>query len=104
MGFAGKIEELSYGTTNSNMTVIKELSKTKAVSILLRGGSKTIIDESRRSIHDAICVIRNLIKDPTVIVGGGASELSSAIYLRKLADSYPGVEQYAIRGFADALE
>ena len=86
------------------MTVVKELSKAKAVSILLRGGSKTIIDESRRSLHDAICVIRNLIKDPTVIVGGGASELSGAIHLRKIADQHPGVEQYAIRGFADALE
>lgn len=104
LGFAGKIEELHFGTTNSNMTVIKELSKAKAVSILLRGGSKTIIDESQRSVHDAICVIRNLIRDPTVIVGGGASELSSAISLRKIADTFPGVEQYAIRGFADALE
>lgn len=77
---------MQFGTTNSNMTVIKELSKTKAVSILLRGGSKTIIDETRRSVHDAICVIRNLIKDPTVVVGGGATELNSAIYLRKIAD------------------
>lgn len=68
------------------MTVIKELSKTKVVSILLRGGSKTIIDESHRSVHDALCVIRNLIKDPTVVVGGGASELSCAIQLRKIAD------------------
>lgn len=46
------------------MTVVKELSGTKAVSILIRGGSKTIIDEAHRSIHDAICVIRNLIRDP----------------------------------------
>jgi len=43
-------------------------------------------------VHDALCVIRNLIKDPTVIVGGGASELSSAIYLRKMADLNPGIE------------
>lgn len=68
------------------MTVIKELSGTKAVSILLRGGSKTIIDESQRSVHDALCVIRNLIRDPRVVVGGGATELSGAIYLRKIAD------------------
>lgn len=46
LGFSGKIEEISFGTSNSNMTVIKELSKTKAVTILLRGGSKTIIDEA----------------------------------------------------------
>ena len=68
------------------MTVVKELSGTKAVSILLRGGSKTIIDETRRSVHDALCVIRNLIRDPRVVLGGGASELSSAIHLKKIAD------------------
>lgn len=39
LGFAGNIEEFSFGTNNNNFTVIKELSKTKAVSILLRGGS-----------------------------------------------------------------
>jgi len=64
LGFAGVIEEISFGTNNNNFTVIKELSKTKAVSILLRGGSQTIIDETHRSIHDAICVIRNLLRDP----------------------------------------
>jgi T-complex protein 1 subunit epsilon len=68
------------------MLVFKEPSQTKSVSILIRGGSKTIIDEAHRSIHDALCVIRNLIKNPYVIVGGGASELSSSIYLRKIAD------------------
>ena len=68
------------------MTVVKELSGTKAVSILLRGGSKTIIDETRRSVHDALCVIRNLIRDPRVVLGGGASELSSAIHVKKIAD------------------
>lgn len=104
LGFAGKIEELSFGTNNNNMVIVKDLSGTKAVSILLRGGSKTIIDESHRSIHDAICVIRNLLRDPRVIVGGGAVELNSSLMLRKVADKNPTVEQYAIRGFANALE
>ena len=92
LGFAGKIEEISFGTTSNNMTVVKELSGTKSVSILLRGGSKTIIDETQRSVHDALCVIRNLIRDPRVVVGGGATELSGAIYLRKIADQNPTVE------------
>lgn len=92
LGFSGKIEEISFGTTNNNMVVVKELSGTKAVSILLRGGSKTIIDEAHRSVHDALCVIRNLIRDPVVILGGGACELNSAIYLKKIADENPTVE------------
>ena len=92
LGFAGKIEEIQHGTTTNNMLIFKELSHTKAVSILIRGGSKTIIDEAHRSIHDALCVIRNLIKNPNVIVGGGASELASSIYLKKIADQTPTVE------------
>jgi T-complex protein 1 subunit epsilon len=86
------------------MLVFKEPSQTKSVSILIRGGSKTIIDEAHRSIHDALCVIRNLIKNPHVIVGGGASELSSSIHLRKVAENTGSVEQYAIKAFASALE
>lgn len=104
LGLVGEIEELQHGTTNNNMIIFKELSKTKTVSILIRGGSKTIIDEAHRSIHDSLCVIRNLIKNPYVIVGGGASELSCSIYLRKYADEISNVQQYAIRGFAQALE
>ena len=49
-------------------------------------------------------MIRNLLRDPSVVVGGGAAELNSAIKLRKVADQNATVEQYAIRGFADALE
>ncbi len=104
LGFAGIVEELTFGTTCNNMIVVKDLSKMKAVSILVRGGSKTIIDEAHRSIHDALCVIRNLIREPRVIVGGGASELSSSIFIKQKADENPTVEQYAMRAFGDALE
>merc|ERR1719453_1447036 len=51
-----------------------------------------------------MCVTRNLIKDNRVVYGGGSSELSCAIAVNKLADSVSGIEQYAIRSFANALE
>ena len=104
LGFAGKIEEVSFGTTQCNMVVVRQPKKAESVTILIRGGSATIVDETRRSIHDALCVIRNLIRDPRIIVGGGAAELNSSIALRKYADEISTVEQYAIRGFADAME
>lgn len=104
LGFAGIVEELSFGTTSNNMLVVKDLSQMKAVSILVRGGSKTIIDEAHRSIHDALCVIRNLVKEPRVIVGGGAAELSSSIFIKQKADENATVEQYAMRAYGDALE
>jgi len=104
LGFAGMVEELNFGTTSNNMLVVKDLSHLKAVSILVRGGSKTIVDEAHRAIHDALCVIRNLVREPRVIVGGGAAELSASIYIKQKADENPTVEQYAMRAYGDALE
>jgi T-complex protein 1 subunit epsilon len=71
---------------------------------MVRGGSKTICDEARRCLHDALCVVRNMIKNNEVVPGGGATELACAIEVSKEADRIRGVEQYAVRAFADALE
>lgn len=104
LGKAGIVREIEFGTLNSKMLCVEELAGSKAVTILVRGSSKMVVDEAKRSIHDSLCVVRNLVKDNKIIVGGGAAELNCSIMLRKTADDCPGVEQYAIRGFADALE
>merc|ERR1712183_1139392 len=106
-GKCGLIKEIEFGTTNQRMLQVEELNagstESKSVTILVRGSSKMVVDEAKRSIHDALCVIRNLIKDNKIIVGGGASELACAIHLKQKADEIPGIEQYAIRHFAQAL-
>merc|ERR1711957_861084 len=48
-------------------------------TVLIRGGSKTICDEARRCLHDAICVVRNMVKNSSVVGGGGATELCCSI-------------------------
>lgn len=45
-----------------------------------------IIDEAKRSMHDALCVVRNLVCDNKIVYGGGASELSCAITIAEEAD------------------
>ena len=63
-----------------------------------------IVDEAKRSLHDAMCVVRNLITDNRIVYGGGSAEISCSIAVKKYADSVTGVDQYAIRAFADALD
>jgi T-complex protein 1 subunit epsilon len=63
-----------------------------------------IIDEAKRSLHDAMCVARNLVRDNRIVYGGGAAEISCAIRVSEEADKIAGMEQYAMRAFADALE
>lgn len=74
-----------------------------ACSIVLRGASKHILDEAERSIHDAICVISQTVRNTKIVRGGGASEMVMAKAVDKLAVSVSGKEAFAIEGFARAL-
>ncbi|XP_071382154.1 T-complex protein 1 subunit epsilon isoform X2 [Centroberyx affinis] len=104
LGIAGVVKEICFGTTKDHMLVIEECKNTRAVTIFIRGGNKMIIEEAKRALHDALCVIRNLVRDNRVVYGGGASEIACALAVNQAADKCPSLEQYAMRAFADALE
>ena len=53
---------LAFGTSKDKMLVIEECLNSKAVTIFLRGGNQMIAAEAKRSIHDALCVVRSLVK------------------------------------------
>lgn len=63
-----------------------------------------IIDEAKRSLHDALCVVRNLVRDNRVVYGGGAAEIACSLAVEDAAAKNMGLEQYAMRAFADALD
>ncbi|KAJ5067048.1 t-complex protein 1 subunit epsilon [Anaeramoeba ignava] len=104
LGLAGHVKEIPLGTTNDNIIVLEKCSQKKAVCIFVRGGNKMVVDEAKRSLHDAICVTRNLIRDNKIVYGGGAPEISCSLAVSKAADEISTLEQYAIRSFADALD
>ncbi|KAA3465710.1 T-complex protein 1 subunit epsilon [Gossypium australe] len=130
LGRAGLVREKSFGTTKDKMLYIEHCANSRAVTIFIRGGrfslspsiwfkptcllsfvvddhslgNKMMIEETKRSIHDALCVARNLIRNKSIVYGGGSAEISCSIAVEAAADKYPGVEQYAIRAFADALD
>ncbi|CAE6341256.1 unnamed protein product [Rhizoctonia solani] len=104
LGTAGIVREVSFGTTRDKMLVIEECANSRAVTVFVRGSNKMIIDEAKRALHDAICVVRNLVVDNRVVYGGGAAEISCSVAVSKAADDIPSIEQYAMRAFASALD
>jgi len=105
LGTAGRVREVMFGTNSKErMLVFEECANSNAITVLVRGGNKMIVDEAKRSLHDAMCVVRNLIRDNRVVYGGGSSEIACSLAVRAYADTVAGVDQYSIRGFADALE
>lgn len=104
LGHAGTIRELEFGTTRDRMLVIEDCSNTKAVTCFIRGSNEMIVAEGVRALHDSICVVRNLIRDSRVVYGGGAAELTCSIAVSNAADKQKGIDQYAFRAFASALD
>ena len=62
LGKAGIVREMAFGTTKDRMLVIEGCPNSRAVTIFVRGGNKMILDETKRSLHDALCVARNLVR------------------------------------------
>ncbi|KAH9613217.1 hypothetical protein KSS87_010058 [Heliosperma pusillum] len=57
-------------------TFIVDCEDPKACTVLLRGASKDLLNEVERNLQDAMCVARNIIKNPKLVPGGGATELT----------------------------
>ena len=101
------------------MLVIEQCENTKAVTCFIRGSNRMVVEEAKRSLHDAICVVRNLVRDSRIgefvfyrtllkfeisVYGGGAPEVACALAVSDEADNTATLEQWGMRSFAKALE
>ncbi|KAF3826763.1 hypothetical protein GH733_009288 [Mirounga leonina] len=78
--------------------------KAKTCAIILRGGAEQFMEETERSLHDAIMIARRAIKNDSVVAGGGAVEMELSKYLRDYSRTIPGKQQLLIGAYAKALE
>ena len=75
---------------------LEECDDPKACTILLRGGSKDVLNEIERNLQDAMQVIRNVVLEPRLLPGGGATEMAVAQALMQSAASAEGVAQWPV--------
>lgn len=85
-------------------TFLTKCKNPKACTILLRGPSKDIINEIDRNLADAMCVARNVVYDPRLAPGGGATEMAISVGLAKKAKTIEGVQGYPFRAVGEAME
>ncbi|SNX87802.1 probable CCT3 - chaperonin of the TCP1 ring complex [Melanopsichium pennsylvanicum] len=85
-------------------TFLEECKEPKACTILLRGPSKDILNEIDRNLADAMAVARNVVFNPLLAPGGGATEMAIAYGLSEFAKELEGVEVGPIRAVSDAME
>jgi len=104
LGQADLVEEISIGGGNKVVTITGCQTAAKTCSILVQGSNKLLAEEAERSIHDALCVIRCLVKNKNMVAGGGAPETELSIKLANYAATIGGVESHCVKAFAEALE
>merc|ERR1712167_246638 len=78
--------------------------KTKSTTLVLRGGAAQYLEETQRSLNDAIMIVRRAYKSHAVVAGGGAIEMELSRHLREYLRDVQGKTQLVLSGFAKSLE
>merc|ERR1712098_1007465 len=78
--------------------------KAQSCTIILRGGAEQFMEETERSLHDAIMIVRRAMKNDSVVAGGGAIDMELSKYLRNYSRTIAGKEQLIIGAMAKAFE
>lgn len=105
LGSADLVEEVdSDGSKIVKITGIKNTDAKPTISVVVRGANNMILEETERSLHDALCVVRCLVKERGLIAGGGAPEIEISRRLAREAHELSGVESFVWTEFAEALE
>ena len=81
-----------------------ECKNPQACSIVLRGGSKDVLNEIERNLQDAMQVVRNVVYQPKLLPGGGATEMAVAMGLRRAGQLVQGIQQGPYQAVGDAME
>eukprot|EP00823_Brevimastigomonas_motovehiculus_P004436 TRINITY_DN293_c0_g1_i1.p1 TRINITY_DN293_c0_g1~~TRINITY_DN293_c0_g1_i1.p1 ORF type:complete len:551 (+),score=135.90 TRINITY_DN293_c0_g1_i1:46-1698(+) len=103
LGQSDKVDEISTsGGKIIKITGVKNPGKT--VSVLIHGSNRLVLDEAERSLHDALCVARCLVKQRSMLPGGGAPEIEMAIQLEKHASTLSGMKAFCVKTYARSLE
>jgi len=102
LGDAGLVEERK--VAGDDMIFVEECKDPKAVTILVRGGTEHVVDETERALHDAVSVAGLIAEDPRIVYGGAAIEAALASRLSEYAKSVSGREGLAVEAYAEAIK
>jgi len=103
MGMADTVYVDELGDTEIVVFRVGE-KESRVSTIVIRGATDNYMDDIERAVDDGVNVFKGLCKDGKMTAGGGATEIELARQVGQWAETHPGLEQYSINKFAEALE
>jgi len=105
LGFVGDAREEEIGGTKCTVVRQSENDQCAVATVVVRAATVNMLDDIERAIDDGVNCVRCLAtKENRLLVGAGACEIEIARQIAKYADTFPGLEQYAVKKFAEAFE
>jgi len=103
LGFA---DEVHFKEISSQKCIVfrRDQEENKMATIVLRGSTIAMLDDVERAIDDGVNTIKTLGKDARMLPGAGATEIHLAKLVQDFAKTQPGLDQYAVEAFGQALE
>lgn len=104
LGSAEIAAEHTVGASTKVVKITGVPNPGRTITLCVRGSNPLVLEETDRSIHDALCVIRSLVKKRYMIVGGGAPETEISLEMKKWAKTLTGMAGHCAKAFAEAME
>jgi len=103
MGYA---DEVCFREISSRWCTVfrRDQDENKMATIVLRGSTIAMLDDTERAVNNAVNTVKSLIKDNRMLAGAGATEIYLASEIQKFAKQQPGLDQYAVEKFGAAFE
>jgi len=101
LGHCDVIEEIMIG--EDTLIKFSGVAAGQACTVVLRGSTTQMVDEAERSLHDALSVLSQTVKETRVVLGGGCSEMLMSNAAEEAAKRVSGKKAIAIESFARAL-
>lgn len=101
----GRCDEVQVDEVGDTPVVVfkMEEKKSRIATIIVRGSTDNIMDDVERAIDDGINVFKMLTRDARLVAGAGAIELDLSHQVGQFARALPGLEQYSVSMYAEAL-
>ena len=100
-GKCGMLEEKQIG--NERFIILLGCSFL-TITIILRGGSDKLLEETKRCLNDVIMVVKRVLKNQNIVGGAGAIEMKISSRFRQYAQNLTGKTQSILIKYAQAIE
>jgi len=102
-GYCDSVDQIEMGDTQV-IVFRQDTDDSRISTIILRGATDQALDDIERAIDDGVSVVKTMTRDARFVPGAGAAELLLADALTTFGEAQPGLEQYSIQKFGQALE